>query len=203
MVLPRISFCLPPAAAWCARAVAPTGTCCCRMRRAGERMMARLGVAGAVHFGLAVLAAAAALRCPDKLPADHAGFEQVGPSPRIAARLDRLRLFDGPPGEETKQAPADLAPDRAAQQGGRLTATWRFTGDEDGGWRGNRLPRRGRYKPSGDALPASIGDSSSKEPPRNHRPTLLGNPPRSTNSASSDCRAAEAPRHWVAGFHCV
>jgi hypothetical protein len=85
-------------------------------------------------MGLVVVTAgpaqAGAARCPEQLPADQAGFEQVGAAPRKVARLDRLRLFDGPPGEEAKPAPAELAPDRTAQRGGSIGTTWRFAGDE-------------------------------------------------------------------------
>jgi hypothetical protein len=75
--------------------------------------------------------AAAELRCPPKLPSAQAGFEQVGPVPTAHWQLKGMRLFDGPPGEELKPSPAELAPD--ATTGGRagFTSTWRFAGTED------------------------------------------------------------------------
>jgi hypothetical protein len=71
------------------------------------------------------------LRCPPRLPGPHPGFEQVGPVPTAHWLLRRMRLFDGPPGEELKSAPAELAPDRTTERRGGLTSTWRFAGEED------------------------------------------------------------------------
>jgi len=42
-----------------------------------------------------------------------------------------MRLFDGPPGEELKTSPAELAPDSTRLTRGGFDSTWRFAGDED------------------------------------------------------------------------
>jgi len=42
-----------------------------------------------------------------------------------------MKLFDGPPGEELKAVPADLAPDRTRERSGGFTSAWRFAGNED------------------------------------------------------------------------
>jgi hypothetical protein len=43
-----------------------------------------------------------------------------------------MRLFDGPPGEELKSSPAELAPDTTKVERGRgFTSTWRFAGSEN------------------------------------------------------------------------
>lgn len=94
---------------------------------------------GARHlagFGLAVLLAltgcahAAATSCPAAMPAPHAGFTQMGPMPARTLPLAGMRLFDGPPGEETRTSPVELAPDGTTRQGGTTTSRWRFGGDE-------------------------------------------------------------------------
>ena len=41
-----------------------------------------------------------------------------------------MRLFDGPPGEEQRPSPAELAPDSVNEKGGSLTSTWIFAGNE-------------------------------------------------------------------------
>jgi len=74
--------------------------------------------------------AAAELRCPPMLPSAHPGFEQVGPVPTAHWQLLRMRLFDGPPGEELKTSPAELAPDSTSRERGAFNWTWRFAGDE-------------------------------------------------------------------------
>jgi hypothetical protein len=92
------------------------------------------GVAIAVTLGLAVLAArpleAAILTCPAQLPSPHAGFELVGTAPSDPRPLDALRLYDGPPGEESRASPAELAPADTTEHQGTLTATWTFAGNE-------------------------------------------------------------------------
>jgi hypothetical protein len=75
-------------------------------------------------------ATAAELRCPPRMPGPHEGFEQVGPVPTAHWLLRDMRLFDGPPGEELKDAPTELAPDRTLRQRDRFTSSWRFAGDE-------------------------------------------------------------------------
>lgn len=86
-------------------------------------------------LGLVILVtrppAVAALICPTQLPSSHFGFEQVGPTPSNSKRLKGFRLFDGPPGEESKTAPVELAPDHTSEQPGGWTQTWRFAGNED------------------------------------------------------------------------
>jgi hypothetical protein len=64
------------------------------------------------------------------MPGPHAGFQQMGPLPASKLPLRGLRLFDGPPGEETKDAPAELAPDGTTRRAGIETTQWRFAGDE-------------------------------------------------------------------------
>jgi hypothetical protein len=95
----------------------------------------RSSVAHAVALTLAVLTttplAAAEVRCPPRLPGMHQGFEQVGPVPAAHWLLRTMRLFDGPPGEERKQAPADLAPDQTVERPGGYTSTWQFGGTGD------------------------------------------------------------------------
>ena len=95
--------------------------------------MMRWGLA-AVILGLAGGAQAAALRCPGRMPGPHDGFTQVGPVPPRKLPLLGMRLFDGPPGEESRAAPAQLAPDEVTPQPGTrpgsLTARWRFAGGE-------------------------------------------------------------------------
>jgi hypothetical protein len=76
-------------------------------------------------------AGAAQIVCPAQLPAAETSFEQVGPTPPKTATLDTMRLFDGPPGEEQRQFPAELAPDSAIQKHGTLTSTWIFAGNEN------------------------------------------------------------------------
>ena len=95
----------------------------------------RTGIAGTLALGMIAWAtsplAAAELRCPPRMPGLHEGFEQVGPVPTAHWLLQAMRLFDGPPGEELKQAPADLAPDQTVERRGGYTNTWRFTGSGD------------------------------------------------------------------------
>ena len=74
---------------------------------------------------------AATLTCPPSLPSTHPGFEQVGPVPTAHWQLKDMRLFDGPPGEETKPAPAQLAPDGTVTHQGGHTSTWKFGGKEN------------------------------------------------------------------------
>jgi hypothetical protein len=74
---------------------------------------------------------AAELRCPPRMPGPHEGFEQVGPVPTAHWLLRDMRLFDGPPGEELKVAPAELAPDQTLRQRDGFTSSWRFAGNED------------------------------------------------------------------------
>jgi hypothetical protein len=91
-------------------------------------------VGRAVIFGLAMVsvtpAGAAELRCPPRLPGMHPGFEQVGPIPSDHWLLSNMRLFDGPPGEELKRAPADLAPDQTVAHPGGFTSAWSFADSE-------------------------------------------------------------------------
>jgi hypothetical protein len=54
----------------------------------------------------------------------------MGKTPARARPLRALRLFEGAPGEETKQAPADLAPDSSVTRPGGYLNTWSFGGDE-------------------------------------------------------------------------
>jgi len=42
-----------------------------------------------------------------------------------------MRLFDGPPGEELKAYPAELAPDGTVERNRGFTSTWRFAGNEN------------------------------------------------------------------------
>jgi hypothetical protein len=97
-----------------------------------ESLMARFPCAGPILLGLSALgsAPAEALQCPPTIPGAHVNFEQVGPAPTTAKRLDGLRLFDGPPGEEAKDAPAELAPDHSADRQGGFEAVWRFADNE-------------------------------------------------------------------------
>lgn len=82
-------------------------------------------------FGLASQhAGAAPVACPASLPSAGTGFEQEGATPPVSAALDTMRLFDGPPGEEQRPSPAELAPDSARERGGILTSTWIFAGNE-------------------------------------------------------------------------
>jgi hypothetical protein len=60
---------------------------------------------------------ALALACPATLTTRHPGFERLGPPPDGKAALSSGALIDGPPGEETRPAPATLAPDRSEGRG--------------------------------------------------------------------------------------
>jgi hypothetical protein len=94
------------------------------------RGWSRLSCGLALLAGLTGCAQAAGLRCPGRMPGPHDGFEVIGRLPTSALPLDGMRLFDGPPGEETQPAPAELAPDGTTEAAGRLTAEWRFAGHE-------------------------------------------------------------------------
>lgn len=73
---------------------------------------------------------AGSFSCPASLPSSAPGFEQIGPSPSAPSRLSGLRLYDGPPGEEQKPSPVQLAPGETAGRTKHLTAKWRLGGDE-------------------------------------------------------------------------
>ena len=75
-------------------------------------------------------AGAVPIACPASLPSAGVGFNQVGAVPAAPAALDTMRLFDGPPGEEQRPSPAELAPDSVNEKGGSLTSTWIFAGNE-------------------------------------------------------------------------
>jgi len=75
-------------------------------------------------------AGAVPIACPASLPSAGVGFNQVGAVSAAPAALDTMRLFDGPPGEEQRPSPAELAPDSANEKDGSLTSTWIFAGNE-------------------------------------------------------------------------
>ena len=90
-----------------------------------------LRIAAIAVFGLTTrYAGAAPIACPASLPSAGTGFEQVGAAPTAPTDLDTMRLFDGPPGEEQRPSPAELAPDSSGEKGGNLTNTWIFAGNE-------------------------------------------------------------------------
>ncbi len=89
---------------------------------AGGGLVVLLALAGCAH--------AAETSCPGRMPGPHAGFEQMGPLPPGKLPLRGIRLFDGPPGEESQAAPAELAPDDTTRHAGVETTRWRFAGDE-------------------------------------------------------------------------
>jgi hypothetical protein len=122
--------------------------------------------AGILFFGLTALIAtplsAAELRCPPLLPGPHPGFDQVGPIPTAHWQLAHMRLFDGPPGEETKEAPAELAPDTSKKHRGGFTNIWSFGGSENllmvCAYDGSRT----YYRTTVRALPKSCTEESNK-----------------------------------------
>jgi hypothetical protein len=75
-------------------------------------------------------AAAATLACPPAMPESGTSFEQIGAAPAKPAKLESLHLYDGKPGEESRPAPAELAPDSTQQQAGSLLTKWIFAGNE-------------------------------------------------------------------------
>ena len=85
-------------------------------------------MASFVNFGLTVLLAsplsAAELRCPQRMPGAHAGFEQSGPVPAAHWRLRQLRLFGVGP-DQTAQS--ERVPDSTIQRRDGFTSIWRLT----------------------------------------------------------------------------
>ncbi len=81
---------------------------------------------------LACLIATPALawQCPSVLPMPSPGFELVGPTQTAPHKLEVMRLFDGPPGEETQRSPSELAPDNVERRPSAERMTWKFAGNE-------------------------------------------------------------------------
>ena len=85
------------------------------------------------------LAVAAGAAEPTRCPATASGEAHLrAPDGWTAAAVDavhsfeRIELFAGQMGEQTKEAPASLAPDDERRSGRQLTQVWRF-GSETGG----------------------------------------------------------------------
>jgi hypothetical protein len=98
----------------------------------GRTALAKPGAAGAMLLSAMVLATsplfAAELRCPPRLPGQHAGFAQSGPIPSAHWLLWRMRLFDGRPDNGTRK---EFTPDSTIERRDGVTLVWRFTLDED------------------------------------------------------------------------
>lgn len=88
----------------------------------------RILVPAAIAAGLLGLPcrASAEFACPQQLrPAVAAiGFEAIGTPPEASQPLAGGRLFDGPPGEERRDAPAELAPDEVTTKGSESRSLW-------------------------------------------------------------------------------
>lgn len=92
-------------------------------------------LSGILALGVAALAgnplAAAAIRCPPRLPGPHAGFDQVGPVPAAHWLLRSMRLFDLPPAEQANDPATEVVPRSRIEAADGYTSTWRFTGNDD------------------------------------------------------------------------
>jgi hypothetical protein len=98
--------------------------------------MRRPSVHAALCLTLAVAAEAAeAPRCPATATGEarlraEAGW--TGSAVEAVHPFERIELFAGPMGEQTKEAPASLAPDDERRSGNRLTQIWRVGGETGG-----------------------------------------------------------------------
>jgi hypothetical protein len=105
-------------------------------RHGSDAAMRRALVHGALCLTVAVVAGATE---PPKCPSTAAGEAHLrAPEGWTADAVDaahpfeRIELFAGRMGEQTKEAPASLAPDDERRSGRRLTQVWRVGGESGG-----------------------------------------------------------------------